>query len=61
MTAHSKNCRLMTVPDVADAAQVSTKTVWRWIDRGVLRCHRLGVSVRITPEDFEAMLNKSRQ
>ncbi|MGY9106705.1 MAG: helix-turn-helix domain-containing protein [Alphaproteobacteria bacterium] len=39
--------------DVATICQVSTKTVRRWIDSGVLRAAKLGMQWRIRPKDLE--------
>jgi len=52
--------RLFTIPQVADEAQVSVKTIRRRINAGDLIAHRIGKSLRITEDDFRAFLNKNR-
>lgn len=47
---------MLTVKQVAEELQFSEKTVRRWIDQAVLRVHRLGRGVRITPEDLAAFV-----
>jgi excisionase family DNA binding protein len=48
----------MTPQQVADCAQVSLRTVRRWIAEGELRVVRLGRSVRVHPNDFHSLLNQ---
>jgi excisionase family DNA binding protein len=50
-----------TVKQVAAELQVSTRTVWRWIDDGELPIHRFGRAVRIALTDYEAFLALRRQ
>ena len=52
--------RLLAVADISDLLRVSTKTVHRWIERGDLRVHRLGRSVRVSQDDLDAFLAKHR-
>ena len=51
---------LLTIRDVADICDVSTKTVRRWIKAGELPAIRLGRQWRIVPRDFERFLNDNR-
>ena len=51
--------RLLTVADVADRVQVSERTVRRWIAGDQLRVRRLGRSVRILPDDLDAMIQRA--
>ena len=53
--------RMLSVDQVADRLAVSSKTVWRWLDAGVLPRHRLGRLVRIAEEDLDTFLRKSRE
>ena len=50
----------LTIDDVAQALDVSTRTVHRWIRSRQLVAHRFGRVVRIAPADFEAFLNKHK-
>jgi excisionase family DNA binding protein len=43
--------RLLTIPEVAEIFQVSTKTVRRAITGGELRAHRIGRQWRIAPRE----------
>jgi excisionase family DNA binding protein len=48
---------LLTVTEVADRAQVSVRTVWRWVDEGRLPIVRLGPRiVRFHPHDVDVLL-----
>ena len=66
MNADRKNAapdrlpRLRTVQSTADYAQVSTKTVRRWLASGLLPFHRLGRQIRIAEDDLLALLNRHR-
>ena len=53
--------KLLTVPQVADWAQVSTKTVYRWIKEGELDAFRLGSrTYRIPAKAVEKLLEKQQ-
>jgi excisionase family DNA binding protein len=41
-----------SVEDTARYFQVSSRTVWRWVDRGELACHRFGRRVLVSAEDM---------
>ena len=43
---------LLTIDQVAQHLQVSTKTIRRWIDAGDLTAHRLGRQLRISEPDL---------
>lgn len=47
--------QMLTVADVAERTQASTRTVWRWISTG-LPVFRYGQIVRIDPRDLDAFL-----
>lgn len=51
-----KPIHLLTVDDVADALQSSTKTVRRLIELGDLPHARIGRLVRVRPEDLERFI-----
>ena len=53
--------RLLTVRDIATAAQVSVRTVRRWIDTGALPTIRLGRCLRIHPEAFAEFIDKNKR
>ena len=48
--------RLLTIQDVAEFLQVSTRTVRRLIDTGELAAVRIGRSVRVRPEALQALI-----
>jgi excisionase family DNA binding protein len=48
------NIKYLTIADVAEACQASTRTVRRWVAARHLRVVRLGGLVRIRQEDFAA-------
>jgi excisionase family DNA binding protein len=50
-----------TVGQVAEALGVSTRTVRRWIAKGVLSVHRFDGVVRIADRDFLAFLAVHRE
>ncbi len=45
-----------TIAEVAGPLNVSTRTVRRWINLGLLRVHRFGRTVRISEADRAAFL-----
>jgi len=51
--------RLLTVPEVAQKLNLSTRTVWRLIDDGRLSCVRIGRSVRIEPQALRSLVGRS--
>ena len=52
--------RLLTIDEVAEILNVSTRTVRRLIDSGALPAHRLGRLVRIADRDLAVFLAASR-
>ena len=53
MTSKSHSApRLLSMAQVGDLTNVSTKTVSRWIAAKELRHHKLGRQVRVSEEDF---------
>ena len=52
--------RLLSPAEVARLANVSTKTVYREIDRGELPVLHVGRQLRIDPADFRAYLDRER-
>ena len=53
--------RLLTVNEVAELLQVSSKTVRRWVELQELRTHRLGRQLRVSEEDLAAFLGQRRK
>ena len=49
--------RLLTVSQVAEALQTSTRTIQRFVSSGDLSAVRIGRLVRIRPAALEAFLN----
>ena len=56
----SRPQRQLTIPDIAQRLQVSTKTVRRWIDAGALPVHRLGRLLRVSEQDLAVFLARQR-
>jgi excisionase family DNA binding protein len=52
--------RFFTVQQVADLAEVSTRTVRRWIESKLLVAHRINGLVRISETDLRAFLASHR-
>jgi excisionase family DNA binding protein len=52
--------RFFTVAEVADAVNVSVRTVRRWIKRGDIIAHHFGTAVRIAESDLKAFLAQHR-
>ena len=52
--------RMFTVDQIAEADQVSTRTVRRWLASGQLRYLKLWPLVRIPGDEHEAFLAKHR-
>jgi excisionase family DNA binding protein len=48
--------KFLTVPEVAEALQVSQRTVFRWMSEGWLPAIRVGKVTRIRQSDLEAFL-----
>jgi excisionase family DNA binding protein len=49
---------IYTIPEIADALGVCSKTVRREIERGALKAVRVGRQIRIKSGDFAAYLNR---
>ena len=52
--------RLLTIDDVSEICQVSTKTVRRHIEAKLLIAHRIGRQIRIDPRDLNLYLRDCR-
>ncbi len=51
----------LSVPEAAMALNVSTSTIWRWIDRGQLAAYRIGQrKVRVKRTDVARMIVPAR-
>jgi excisionase family DNA binding protein len=53
--------RLHTIKAVAEAVNVSSRTVRRWIENGDLAVHRVDSVVRVAEDDLRAFLALHRQ
>jgi excisionase family DNA binding protein len=49
-----------SIQTVAEALEVSDRTIRRWIDRGDLVAHRPGGVVRVAKDDLRAFLARHR-
>ena len=54
-TAQSANPRMIPIPQAAELYQVGERTLRRYIAEGNLVAYRLGRSIRLRPEDVEAL------
>lgn len=45
----------LTVKQAAERLNVSPKTIYAMIDKGKLRCQRMGRAIRINPKDLDGM------
>ncbi|MEX0324050.1 MAG: helix-turn-helix domain-containing protein [Puniceicoccaceae bacterium] len=52
--------RLISVPEAARLYSFSERIIWRWISEGAVAHHRIGRSVRLSPEDVDAFVAKHR-
>jgi excisionase family DNA binding protein len=53
--------KLLTIIQVADALNVSIKTVRRLIESRELHHHRMGGIIRVSEEDLRAYVNSTRE
>ena len=60
-TSPSRLAPLLTIPATAEKLGLSLRTVRRMIDAGELHVHRLGRSIRISEEDIQMLLLRSRK
>jgi excisionase family DNA binding protein len=51
--------RLLTRQEVADHLGVSTRTITRLLERGELRCVRIGRSTRFRAVDVDALIERA--
>jgi excisionase family DNA binding protein len=52
--------RLLSTSEVADRVGLSTKAIYRAIDRGELRASKLCGRIRVDPDDLDAWIEESR-
>jgi excisionase family DNA binding protein len=52
---------LLTVNDVAEQLQLSTKTIRRMIQAGTLPCHRIGRAIRVAPKDVAILVHLAHE
>jgi excisionase family DNA binding protein len=52
--------KFYTIDQIANLVEVSTRTVRRWIQDGLLVAHRINGLVRISEADFQAFLATHR-
>jgi excisionase family DNA binding protein len=48
--------RFYTIEQIAECVDASTRSVRRWIEKGLLVAHRINGLVRISEVDFQAFL-----
>ena len=47
--------RFLSVKEVSKIFSLSTRTIWRWIERGDLNAIKVGKSVRISTNEVERL------
>lgn len=52
--------KFFTIAEVAECVRASTRSVRRWIEKGLLVAHRINGLVRISDADFQAFLAAHR-
>ncbi len=52
--------KFYTIEQIAECVDASTRTVRRWIKKGLLIAHRIDGLVRISDIDFQAFLTTHR-
>lgn len=55
MTTSKMAARLWTIEQASDYTQLSTRTLRRYIAEGRLTAYRAGRSIRLKPEDVDAL------
>jgi excisionase family DNA binding protein len=58
--AARRHPRFYTIGDVAECIGVSTRTVHRWIDSGLLVAHQFGRLTRVSDADLRAFFDANR-
>ena len=56
-----KISKFHSIRSVADALEVSDRTVRRWIERGCLKAHHMGGVVRISDNDLDDFVQAARK
>jgi len=59
-TERSKSPRFYTIEQIAERLEASTRSVRRWIKKGLLIAHRINGLIRISEGDFQAFLDAHR-
>ena len=57
---HKSPIKFYTIPQIAQCVDASTRSVRRWIEKGLLVAHRINGLVRISEADFQAFLANHR-
>ena len=59
-TEQLTSTKFYTIEQIAECVDASTRTVRRWIEKGLLVAHRVSGLVRISEADFQAFLATHR-
>lgn len=59
-TQIATNSRLLTVSQAAQQYAVCERIIRRWIADREIRHHRIGRSIRLSPDDLDAFIAKHR-
>ena len=52
--------QFLSISELAERMDVSTKTIRRWIKAGEIRTHKLGRQIRVTEEDAHSFVLRRR-
>ncbi len=59
-TEQLTSTKFYTIEQIAECVDASTRTVRRWVEKGLLIAHRINGLVRISEADFQAFLATHR-
>jgi excisionase family DNA binding protein len=59
-TEQLTSTKFYTIEQIAQCVDASTRTVRRWVEKGLLVAHRINGLVRISEADFQAFLATHR-
>jgi excisionase family DNA binding protein len=61
LLSHAPDVELLTVREVAETLRVSTMTIYRLADAGLITSVRIGQSIRLSRTSVEAFLSDAEQ
>ncbi len=61
MTNEQRSIRFLTPSEIAETLTLAPATVYNLINSGELKAARIGRSLRVDPQDFEAYINQCKE